>query len=233
MIRTAGSVGEGGGRILRTSVSLSLAAGAAAPASDGGIGCRRSGRHPRVYGPDLFLARTFLPLLERMGPTVRLQFERYGFYPAGGGRFRAGIGTAAAAVRDARQYLVSQAAAGEHLTDQLPFALGLAGAGPFTVEKINLHARTNTTVVSGQSAFRGSRWGRGCLSSQLDEWLPGRDSNHEKTRLCRLCNLQDPGRPRLPCWTRNPLIGTTSVQLGTMAPHGGPSCRADQSLRGE
>jgi len=45
MIRTAGSVGEGGGRILRTSVSLSLAAGAAAPASDGGIGCRRSGRH--------------------------------------------------------------------------------------------------------------------------------------------------------------------------------------------
>src|SRR5258708_31446511 len=38
-----------------------------------------------------FLARTFVPLLERMGPKVQLRFERYGFYPAGGGRFCAEI----------------------------------------------------------------------------------------------------------------------------------------------
>jgi RNA 3'-terminal phosphate cyclase (ATP) len=30
-------------------------------------------------------------LLEQMGPKVRLQFERYGFYPAGGGRFCAEV----------------------------------------------------------------------------------------------------------------------------------------------
>jgi RNA 3'-terminal phosphate cyclase (ATP) len=34
-----------------------------------------------------FLARTFLPLLRRMGATVNTRLEAYGFYPAGGGRF--------------------------------------------------------------------------------------------------------------------------------------------------
>ena len=34
-----------------------------------------------------FLARTFLPVLRRMGATVNTRLEAYGFYPAGGGRF--------------------------------------------------------------------------------------------------------------------------------------------------
>ena len=174
-----------------------------------------------------------------MGPKVQLQFERYGFYPAGGGRFCAEIQPAKAlmglhigergeiisrrsigvvanlprhiaqrevetvgkmlnwgpesfsveesrnsagpgnivmieigsadvteifsafgqlglsaekvasiAARDARGYLVSRAAAGEHLTDQLLLPIALAGAGSFTAEKINMHARTNMTVIS-------------------------------------------------------------------------------------
>jgi len=174
-----------------------------------------------------------------MGPRVLLQFERYGFYPAGGGRFcaeihpvkalkglkigergeivsRRSIGVvanlprhiaqrevetvgkmlnwgqecfsveesrnsagpgnivmieigssevteifsafgqvglsaekvASIAAHDAREYLVSRAAAGEHLTDQLLLPLALAGAGSFTAEKINMHARTNMTVIS-------------------------------------------------------------------------------------
>lgn len=33
-----------------------------------------------------FLSRSFLPLIERMGPRVSARLERYGFYPAGGGR---------------------------------------------------------------------------------------------------------------------------------------------------
>ena len=33
-----------------------------------------------------FLARTFLPALERMGASVNARLERCGFYPAGGGR---------------------------------------------------------------------------------------------------------------------------------------------------
>jgi len=197
------------------------------------------GTHNTAAPPFEFLARTFLPLLERMGPKVRLEFERYGFYPAGGGRFCAEIEPCGAlkplhlgergeivsrvitavvanlpghialreietaagmlnwskdcgkidqtrnsagpgnvlmveigssevteifsafgqlgvsaekvaltAARDAREYLVSRAAAGQHLTDQLLLPLGLAGAGSFTAEKINMHARTNMAVIS-------------------------------------------------------------------------------------
>jgi RNA 3'-terminal phosphate cyclase (ATP) len=173
-----------------------------------------------------------------MGPKVQLQFERYGFYPAGGGRFcaevhpakalnriqigergeivsRRAIGVvanlprhitqrevetvgkmlnwgpeafsveesrnsagpgnivmieigssevteifsafgqvglsaekvASIAARDARGYLVSRAAAGEHLTDQLLLPLALAGTGS-SAEKINMHARTNMKITS-------------------------------------------------------------------------------------
>ncbi len=316
MIRIDGSFGEGGGQILRTSLSLSLATGKAfriqkiragrerpgllrqhltaalAAAEVGGaevqgatlgstdltfspgpiragkyrfsVGTAGSGTlvfqtvlpalmlaaepsrivieggtHNTAAPPFDFLARTFLPLLERMGPRVVLEFERYGFYPAGGGRFcadvhpvnvlnciqiaergdivsRRAIGVvanlprhiaqrevetvgkmlnwgpetfsveesqnsagpgnivmieirsnevteifsafgqvglsaekvASIAARDARGYLVSRAAAGEHLTDQLLLPLALAGAGSFTAEKINMHARTNMKIIS-------------------------------------------------------------------------------------
>lgn len=316
MIRIDGSFGEGGGQILRTSLSLSLATGKAfriekvragrerpgllrqhltavlAAAEVGGaevqgatlgsteltfspgtirageyrfsVGTAGSGTlvfqtvlpalmlasapsrivmeggtHNNAAPPFDFLARTFLPLLERMGPKVLLQFERYGFYPAGGGRFCADIQPAKAlkgleigergeivsrrsiavvanlprhiaqrevetvgkllnwgpesssveesrnsagpgnivmieigsgevteifsafgqvglsaekvasmAARDAREYLVSRAAAGEHLTDQLLLPIALAGAGSFTAEKINMHALTNMAVIA-------------------------------------------------------------------------------------
>ena len=49
------------------------------------------GTHNMAAPPYDFLKRTFLPLVERMGPRVVLHFERYGFYPAGGGRFVATI----------------------------------------------------------------------------------------------------------------------------------------------
>ena len=143
MIRIDGSFGEGGGQILRTSLSLSLATGkpfridkiragrerpgllrqhltavlAAAEvcgadvegAAGGGTLVFQTvlpalmlasepsrlviegGTHNTAAPPFDFLSRTFLPLLERMGPKVQLQFERYGFYPAGGGRFCAEI----------------------------------------------------------------------------------------------------------------------------------------------
>jgi RNA 3'-terminal phosphate cyclase (ATP) len=38
-----------------------------------------------------FLARAYLPLVERMGPRVRAQLERAGFEPAGGGRLRVSV----------------------------------------------------------------------------------------------------------------------------------------------
>lgn len=42
-----------------------------------------------------FLQKTFLPLVNRMGPRVSSRLERHGFYPAGGGRFTVTIEPAA------------------------------------------------------------------------------------------------------------------------------------------
>jgi RNA 3'-terminal phosphate cyclase (ATP) len=44
------------------------------------------GTHNPAAPPFDFLARAFLPLVERMGPRVAAVLDRPGFYPAGGGR---------------------------------------------------------------------------------------------------------------------------------------------------
>ena len=44
------------------------------------------GTHNPFAPPFDFLVKAFLPLLNRMGPRVEAQLERYGFYPAGGGK---------------------------------------------------------------------------------------------------------------------------------------------------
>src|SRR5206468_4134690 len=49
------------------------------------------GTHNTAAPPFDFLDRTFLPLIRRMGAMVSLKLERYGFYPAGGGRIAAEI----------------------------------------------------------------------------------------------------------------------------------------------
>ncbi|HEX8707070.1 MAG TPA: RNA 3'-terminal phosphate cyclase [Pyrinomonadaceae bacterium] len=46
------------------------------------------GTHNVHAPPFEFLARAFLPLVNRTGPTVRAELERYGFYPPGGGRLK-------------------------------------------------------------------------------------------------------------------------------------------------
>lgn len=63
-------------------------------------------------------------------------------------------GTSAEAVanqvaHEARRYLASPAAVGEHLADQLilPLALALAGEGAFTVARASAHLLTNIAVV--------------------------------------------------------------------------------------
>jgi RNA 3'-terminal phosphate cyclase (ATP) len=43
------------------------------------------GTHNKAAPPVEFLGRTFLPLINRMGPTAVLRVERVGFYPRGGG----------------------------------------------------------------------------------------------------------------------------------------------------
>lgn len=45
------------------------------------------GTHNPMAPPFEFLARAVLPMIERMGPRLDAALDRYGFYPAGGGRF--------------------------------------------------------------------------------------------------------------------------------------------------
>src|SRR5437762_121940 len=55
----------------------------------------RGGTHNVHAPPYEFLARTFLPLIARMGPRVHVELVRYGFYPPGGGQFNVYIEPAA------------------------------------------------------------------------------------------------------------------------------------------
>lgn len=49
------------------------------------------GTHNPFAPPFDFLARAFLPLINRMGPRVEARLERAGFAPAGGGRFTVSV----------------------------------------------------------------------------------------------------------------------------------------------
>ncbi len=53
------------------------------------------GTHNPFAPPFDFLATTFLPIANRMGPRVEARLERHGFYPAGGGRFNVVVKPAA------------------------------------------------------------------------------------------------------------------------------------------
>ena len=53
------------------------------------------GTHNKAYPPVDFLQRAYLPLVERMGPTVQLDLVRHGFYPRGGGEILARVTPAA------------------------------------------------------------------------------------------------------------------------------------------
>jgi RNA 3'-terminal phosphate cyclase (ATP) len=53
------------------------------------------GTHNQAAPPFDFLDRVFLPRLTSLGPKVKLRLDRYGFFPRGGGRFRAEIEPAA------------------------------------------------------------------------------------------------------------------------------------------
>jgi len=45
------------------------------------------GTHNPAAPPFDFLAKTFVPIVRRMGASIELRLEAHGFYPAGGGRF--------------------------------------------------------------------------------------------------------------------------------------------------
>ena len=49
------------------------------------------GTHNMQAPPFDFLQRAFLPVINRLGPSIEIRLEKYGFYPAGGGRLSATI----------------------------------------------------------------------------------------------------------------------------------------------
>jgi RNA 3'-terminal phosphate cyclase (ATP) len=49
------------------------------------------GTHNIKAPPFDFLRKAFLPIINKLGPTIHINLEKYGFYPAGGGRFTATI----------------------------------------------------------------------------------------------------------------------------------------------
>jgi RNA 3'-terminal phosphate cyclase (ATP) len=49
------------------------------------------GTHNQYAPPYEFLARAFIPIINRMGPKLESRLERHGFYPAGGGKFTIAI----------------------------------------------------------------------------------------------------------------------------------------------
>jgi RNA 3'-terminal phosphate cyclase (ATP) len=53
------------------------------------------GTHNPKAPPFEFIRKSFLPLVNRMGPTVTVELQRYGFYPPGGGRFNVYVEPAA------------------------------------------------------------------------------------------------------------------------------------------
>ncbi len=196
------------------------------------------GTHNPFAPPFDFLQKTFLPILKTMGVEVETQIEKYGFYPAGGGKFSIKIIPAAqlkpfnliergeitaktaralvahipykvaereisvlgrkleipeenryletiktspgpgnvafveiasqhvtevfsgfgergvtaeavanSIVKDARNYLNSEAVAGEYLADQLLIPMALAGGGTFMTMPLSQHSKTNIEVI--------------------------------------------------------------------------------------
>ena len=52
------------------------------------------GTHNPFAPPFDFLEKCYLPVLNQMGPSIKVRLERHGFYPAGGGRFTVEINPA-------------------------------------------------------------------------------------------------------------------------------------------
>jgi RNA 3'-terminal phosphate cyclase (ATP) len=54
---------------------------------------------------------------------------------------------AKAVLHEARRYVASNGAVGEHLADQVMLPMALAGGGRYSVEQVSQHARTNADII--------------------------------------------------------------------------------------
>jgi RNA 3'-terminal phosphate cyclase (ATP) len=81
------AVGTAGSATLVLQTVLPALLGAAQPSTL----VLEGGTHNPFAPPFDFVEKTFVPVLRKMGADVTLTLDRYGFYPAGGGRFTAHV----------------------------------------------------------------------------------------------------------------------------------------------
>lgn len=53
-----------------------------------------------------------------------------------------------AVLHEARKYVASNAAVGEHLADQVMLPMALAGGSRYSIEQVSPHARTNADIIA-------------------------------------------------------------------------------------
>lgn len=81
------------------------------------------GTHNPSAPPFDFIARTFLPVINRMGPHVSARLVRHGFYPRGGGRIEIDITPAALSPIECIDRGEAQGFAAQSLFTGLPFPI--------------------------------------------------------------------------------------------------------------
>ena len=79
------------------------------------------GTHNMLAPPFDFIERTFLPIINRMGPNVSARIVRHGFYPRGGGRIEVDINPAPLAPIDCIERGEALGVTGQVLFAGLPF----------------------------------------------------------------------------------------------------------------
>jgi RNA 3'-terminal phosphate cyclase (ATP) len=81
------------------------------------------GTHNHMAPTFDFIAETFVPLVNRMGPRVQVELERFGFYPGGGGRFVATVEPAPLGRLDLRERGAIRRVTGQALVVKLPVGI--------------------------------------------------------------------------------------------------------------
>jgi RNA 3'-terminal phosphate cyclase (ATP) len=102
------------------------------------------------WGEPQLLAR---PLPDEQGPgnalLVTLEHEHVTeVFTAIGEKMVRAEAVARSVLQEARRYIASDAAVGEHLADQVMLPMALAGGGRFTIERVSRHARTNADIIA-------------------------------------------------------------------------------------
>jgi RNA 3'-terminal phosphate cyclase (ATP) len=112
-VGTAGSTGL----VLQTVLMpLTLADGPSRLVLEGGT-------HNMLAPPFDFIERTFLPVINRMGPSVSARIVRHGFYPRGGGRIEVDITPAPLAPIDCIERGEQLGVSGQAVFTGLPFEI--------------------------------------------------------------------------------------------------------------